>query len=285
MLIRHLEFLVTLAEEGHFGRAADLCGVSQPALSLAIRKLEEDLGAPLILRGKRFMGLTAEGEKAVRWGQKILNDYGSLRDDLHNRRKGGLGGTLRLGVVAEAMALCPPLTARFEARNPLAAIAVTLLTAEEITARIVQGGLDGGLLRMPARRIAGVSVTPLGPVAPRFACRADHPLAPDESIAWDLAATQPLCVPTGAFTAQLAAHRIRPAVSCDTLDGVLAHLRTGLWCAVVPDSCAALLAPADDLVLRPMTGEPEQTLGLALPDRDPVGPMVQALADAARPAP
>ena len=63
MLLRQLEYLVALAREQHFARAADACCVSQPALSAGIRQLEEELGIPLFFRGKRFEGLTAEGER------------------------------------------------------------------------------------------------------------------------------------------------------------------------------------------------------------------------------
>lgn len=284
MLIRHLEFLVTLAEEQHFGRAADLCGVSQPALSLAIRKLEEHLGTPLILRGRRFTGLTAEGEKAVAWGRRIMVDYGNLRDDIRGRRKGGLTGTLRVGLVAEAVAVGPELTRLFEARNPLASVSLVTLPAEEITQRIIAGTLDGGVVGGAGpRKGAALTVTPIRPAAPRFACRADHPFAPDDSVPWELAATQPLCLPEGMMAELCRARGLRPAVVCSTLDAVLAHLRHGLWCSVVPDGFAALLAPDDDIVLRPMPGEPMQTLGLVLSRRDPPGPMARALAEAVSP--
>ncbi len=105
MLIRHLKFFVTLAEEQHFGRAAEQCSVTQPTLSQAIRKLEEDLNLSLIVRGHRFLSLTAEGEKVLRWGRQILADYESLHDDLRGRKKGGLTGTLRLGVIPGALAI------------------------------------------------------------------------------------------------------------------------------------------------------------------------------------
>lgn len=67
MLIRHLRFFVTLAEEQHIGRAAECCNVTQPPLSQAIRKLEEGPNQPLIVRGHRFMALTSEGEKLLQF--------------------------------------------------------------------------------------------------------------------------------------------------------------------------------------------------------------------------
>ena len=60
-MIRQLQYLVALAREEHFARAAESCGVSQPTLSAALRQLEEDLGTAIVERGNRFRGFTAEG--------------------------------------------------------------------------------------------------------------------------------------------------------------------------------------------------------------------------------
>lgn len=278
MLIRHLDFFITLAEEGHFGRAAELCGVSQPALSLAIGKLEEDLGSTLILRGKRFMGVTAEGEKVLLWGRQILADYGHLRDDLSGRRRGGLTGSLRLGVTACAVGLIPAISQAFEARNPLARIEIRLLSAAAISEGIEHFDLDGGLTEAGGRARAGIEARPVATGPMLFACRADHPFAPDPQVAWDDAATQPLCVPAGPVAEYLRSRRLRPAITCDSLDLVLAHLRAGEWCAIVPPAFRALLGPGDDIALCDLDGGglPLRHV-LVTKRRDPPAPMVQAL--------
>jgi DNA-binding transcriptional LysR family regulator len=91
MLVRHLSYFVTLAREKHFARAAEVCNVAQPTLSAAIRKLEEDLEARLVIRGHHFLGLTPEGERVLSWGRQILTDYDSLREDLSRLRRGMVG--------------------------------------------------------------------------------------------------------------------------------------------------------------------------------------------------
>ncbi len=98
MLIRHLTYFIALAREQHFARAAEACSVTQPTLTAAIKKLEEDLGVRLVIRDHRFVRLTEEGEKLLLWGRQILVDYGSLKDDLAGLRR-GLVGTLHLGVI------------------------------------------------------------------------------------------------------------------------------------------------------------------------------------------
>src|SRR3546814_21069490 len=112
MLIRHLAYFVTLAKERHFARAADACHITQPTLSAAIRKLEEDLGVPLMARGHRFTGLTPEGEKLLAWSRQILTDYQSLINDLAGART-GLGGELGFGVIPAAMPAVSFITALF----------------------------------------------------------------------------------------------------------------------------------------------------------------------------
>jgi DNA-binding transcriptional LysR family regulator len=88
MFLRHLCYFVTLAREKHFARAAEACHISQPTLSAAIRKLEDDLEVRLVIRGHRFLGLTAEGDLMLAWAQRILKDYDGLRIDLTGLRAG-----------------------------------------------------------------------------------------------------------------------------------------------------------------------------------------------------
>src|ERR1700755_167728 len=117
MLIRHLSYFVTLAREKHYARAATACNIAQPTLSAAVRKLEEDLQVHLVVRGHRFMGLTPDGEKVLKWGQRILGDYASLQEGLSGSHR-GLTGALRLGVIPSAMPAVAFLTAHFSASHP-----------------------------------------------------------------------------------------------------------------------------------------------------------------------
>ena len=278
MLIRHLDFFITLAEERHFGRAAELCGVSQPALSQAIRKLEEDLGSPLILRGQRFMGLTPEGEKVLGWGRQILSDYGSLRADLSGRRRGGLNGELRLGVSASALPMLPDFCAVFEQRNPLARLRISELSQPEIEAGLTDFSLDGGFGWLPARRAksAPVQHLVLWRQSVVFACPADHPFASGEGISLQDALTQPLCL-----AGDLPQMPGRSTISCGGLGGVLAHLRSGRWCSLVPEGFARLLAPVDDICLVSLSDAPPPAeMGALVMRRQPQSPMVQAFEEA-----
>ena len=70
-MIDRLEMFVALAAERHFGRAAEVCGVTQPSLSAGIRALEDQLGVQLVYRGSRFQGLTPEGQRVLDWARRI----------------------------------------------------------------------------------------------------------------------------------------------------------------------------------------------------------------------
>ncbi len=92
--IRQLEYLLALARERHFSRAAAACHVSQSALSAAMRKLEAELGVTITERGHRFTGFTAEGARVVEWAERILAKRDALRSDLI-RMHHGITDTLR----------------------------------------------------------------------------------------------------------------------------------------------------------------------------------------------
>jgi DNA-binding transcriptional LysR family regulator len=81
MFIRQLDYLVTLARDRHFARAAEACNVSQPALSGAIRHLEEELGVNIVERGQRFVGFTEDGERILGWARQAIAAWDGLRQE------------------------------------------------------------------------------------------------------------------------------------------------------------------------------------------------------------
>ena len=160
MLVRHLSYFVTLARERHFARAAEACNVAQPTLSAAIRKLEEDLEARLVIRDHRFVGLTPEGERVLAWGRQILTDYNSLREDLSQLSK-GLVGTLRLGVIPAAMPCVSFLTTRFCSDHPTADVEIQSLNSRAIQRGLDAFELDGGITYLENEPLENVRRIPL----------------------------------------------------------------------------------------------------------------------------
>jgi len=290
MLVRRLFFFVTLAQEKHFKKAADLCNVTQPTLSAAIRKLEEDLGATLIVRGHRYLGLTPEGEKALAWGRQILADYDSLRGELHGTQK-GLTGTVRLGVIPAAMPSVSFLTERFCKRHPEVTVDV-----RSVTSRAIQRGLDdfefdGGLTYLDNEPLENVDRVPLYRERYVFVCRPDHALAGHQTVSWARAVQEPLCLLSEEMQnrrilngiAASAGLTITPTVVSNSFLGVCAHLRNGMWCGIVPHTFFFIFGPASGLVSIDLV-EPavDHAIGLVLSARSPRSPMVSALVDALR---
>jgi len=98
MTLTELKYIVALAREKHFGRAAEACFVSQPTLSVAIRKLEDELGVQLFERGTAGIQTTAMGDQLIEQAQKVL-DEASLLKDLARQGRDPLVGPLRVGVI------------------------------------------------------------------------------------------------------------------------------------------------------------------------------------------
>ena len=285
MLIRHLRFFVSLAEEQHFGRAADKCNVTQPTLSQAIRKLENDLNAILIVRGHRFSALTTEGERVLHWGRQILADYDSLQGALGGNVK-GLIGTLRLGVIPAAMPSVAFLSEQFETRHPSARIDIRSMTSRAIAMSLENFELDGGITYLDNEPIEHLRTLPLYHERYVFACKADHELARNATVTWQEAAKQPLCLLSDDMqnrrilnaVAQSVGVSIEPRVVSNSFFGVASHLRNGRWCAIVPHSFAFVFGGTADLALREMTSPShQQRIGLVLLDRMPQSPMAAAL--------
>jgi DNA-binding transcriptional LysR family regulator len=87
-MIDKLELLLALAREKHFGRAAQACGITQPALSSNLKSIEEQLGVRIVERGTRFLGLTPEGERVLDWARRIVSDMRAMRQEITTLKRG-----------------------------------------------------------------------------------------------------------------------------------------------------------------------------------------------------
>jgi LysR family transcriptional regulator, hydrogen peroxide-inducible genes activator len=147
--IRHLRYFEALALHRHFGRAAESCAISQPALSLQMKELEEMLGAPLIERSARQIRLTSLGEEFALRVRDILRAVDEL-GDLARASHGPLVGRLRLGVIPTiAPYLLPQVMRSLMAHFP----GLDLRPREAITQRLIEdltaGRLDTAIVALP----------------------------------------------------------------------------------------------------------------------------------------
>jgi DNA-binding transcriptional LysR family regulator len=110
MFIRQIHYLLALAKTRHFGRAAEISYVSQPALSTAIQHLEEELGITIIQRGQRFEGFTEEDDRVLQWARILAQDWESMRQAAAQYSR-QLTGILRIGSIPTTLAVTPPVDA------------------------------------------------------------------------------------------------------------------------------------------------------------------------------
>lgn len=160
MTLTELKYIVAVARERHFGRAAESCFVSQPTLSVAIRKLEDELGVTLFERGGAEVGITPIGERIVAQAQKVLEESAALKE-IARQGHDPLSGPLRLGVIyTVGPYLLPRLMPLLIKRAPQ----MPLLLQENFTHRLLellrQGELDCAIMALPLPE-SGLQIRPL----------------------------------------------------------------------------------------------------------------------------
>ncbi len=141
LTLKQLRYFAALAKHQHFGNAAEACSISQPALSLQVKALENMFGTPLVERGPRKVRLTTVGEELLRKGDKILLSIEEL-GDLVRASSGPLAGALRLGIIPTiAPYLLPDIVSALSCEYP----DVNLELRESITSSLIQDLLEARL--------------------------------------------------------------------------------------------------------------------------------------------
>ncbi|AZY49261.1 LysR substrate-binding domain-containing protein [Bordetella avium] len=181
MTLTELKYIVAVARERHFGRAAEACFVSQPTLSVAIRKLEDELGVTLFERGGSEVGVTPIGQRIVAQAQKVLEESASIKE-IARQGHDPLAGPLRVGVIHTiGPYLLPRLVPLQIERTPQ----MPLLLQENFTVRLVellrQGEIDCAIMALPLPE-AGLVTQPLYDEPFLVAVPNDHEWAQRQSI-------------------------------------------------------------------------------------------------------
>jgi LysR family hydrogen peroxide-inducible transcriptional activator len=149
MTLTELKYIVAVARERHFGRAADACFVSQPTLSVAIRKLEDELGVQLFERGSTEVSVTSVGEQIVEQAQRVLEQAGAIKE-IARQGKDPLDGPLKVGVIYTiGPYLLPSLVKQMIQDAPR----MPMLLQENFTVKLIeslrQGEIDVAIMADP----------------------------------------------------------------------------------------------------------------------------------------
>jgi LysR family hydrogen peroxide-inducible transcriptional activator len=175
--LRDLEYVVAVAEEMHFGRAAERCNVSQPTLSVQVRKLEDLLGLALFERGNRRVMLTPAGQTIVRQARIVMAEAQRLLVLASEGRGAPLTGRLVLAAIQTLGPYLFPLILRtLRQEFPLLALALSEARTAEILEGLRNGRIDAALVSLPVPA-SGLTVSPLFVEPFQLACPAEHPLA------------------------------------------------------------------------------------------------------------
>jgi DNA-binding transcriptional LysR family regulator len=285
-----LEFLMALAREKHFGRAAETSGVTQPTLSAAIKQLEESLGVLLVNRGSRFQGFTPEGERVLDWARRIVGDTRAMRAEVQSLQK-GLTGRLRIAVVPTALPMVAQITTPYRAKHPDVQFTIWSRTSIEILDLLENLEIDAGITYLDNEPVGRVSTVPLYQEQYRLLTAADAPLGDRSQVTWAEVSQVPLCL----LTPDMQNRRIidgllknargesRPTLESDSMILLYSHVRTGRWASVMSAKIAETLGLTDAIRSIPIV-EPKavRSIGLVVPARDPLTPLNAALVTEAR---
>jgi DNA-binding transcriptional LysR family regulator len=289
VMLQQLEYLVALARERHFGRAAAACHVSQPTLSAAVRKLERALDAVIVLRGHRFEGFTAEGERIVTWARRILAERDEFLADIH-RARGGLTATARIGAIPTAIPASPLLTSRFLHSHPDATVRVEAMPSREIARRLAEFDIDAGLTYLDDETPPGTRHIKLYQERYALVAPATHPLMEHPEVRWQDAAQLRLCALTTAMRnrriieANTAADgaRFTPVVEANTTAALYAHVASLRLASIVAHTWLYAFGVPNGMAVRPMVQQqPGPWVGLITLDRKPNSLIAEALLTAA----
>ncbi len=297
MNLNELRYIVAVAREKHFGRAAERCFVSQPTLSVAVKKLEQELGVMLFERSKTEVNITPIGATIVERAQGILEQVEGLRDVAAGQRD-QLQGPLRLGVIYTiGPYLLPPLLPELNGSAPN----MPLVIAEDYTAnlllRLKQGELDAIIIALPFEE-PGVVTLPIYEEPFVALLPASHPLTRRKQLRLDELSEDQLLLlgPGHCFRDQvLEAYphyqqntarygAISESVAGTSLETLRHMVATGLGVTVLPSTAAGADRYAERLlaIRRLVSPTPKRTVALAWRVTFPRPKAIEALRQAIR---
>ncbi|KAF0122341.1 MAG: LysR family transcriptional regulator [Methylocystaceae bacterium] len=290
VVIDKLEFLIAVAKEKSFSRAAEVCGVTQPTLSAGVKQLEDSLGVLLVNRSSRFHGLTAEGERVLDWAKRIVGDARAMRQEVRALKE-GLTGQLKIAVIPTALGIVSALTTPYREKHPGVRFSVISASSSEVLTMLDNLEIDAGITYLDNEPLGRVRTVPLCSERYRLLTFAGNPLGSRDRVTWADVGRIDLCLLTPDMQNRRIVEQLirkggsEPAPILESNDVILLfdHVRSGRWATVLPEKLAKTLNVAAPLRSIPIV-EPEAVheIGLVAPQREPVIPLVAALVSEAK---
>jgi LysR family hydrogen peroxide-inducible transcriptional activator len=271
MTLTELRYLVMVAQERHFGRAAERCFVTQPALSLAIQKLEDHLGTTMFERQKNRIALTPVGEKIVQQAQRVLEEVEQI-NLIVAQGKDQLTGPLKLGVIATVGPyVLPDLIPLLHKRAPAMPLEIEENLTVNLNRMLLHGKLDAVILALPHDE-PGIVTKPLYEEPFKAVVPVTHPWAKKKRLDVETLAQEKVILPHAGhcFRRQILdqcpniSQSDREGVQGNSLETIRQMVASGLGITVLP--CSALTSKHQHkrLATIPFADPvPERQIGLA----------------------
>lgn len=288
--LRQLRYFEALARHGHFGRAAEACSISQPALSVQIRDLEESLGAELFERAARQVRLSAFGEEFLLRVRDVLRSVDELGDLARAHRK-HLVGRLRIGVIPTvAPYLLPGMISALTRENADLDIHVRETVTPKLLQELAEGRLDTAIVALPSSE-PSMTETPLFEenfvlVRPRE--DAEKPV-PDREMLREmrlLLLEEGHCFREQALSfCDMGAVRPREILDGSSLSTLVQMVGAGIGVTLIPEIAMAVeTRSADVSIARFADPQPSRTIGMIWRKTSPISRQLMEVADLVRKA-
>ena len=271
-LLSSLRYLAALDEHKHFGRAAAACHITQPALSNALRALEDEFGIAIVTRGRSFGGFTPEGARVLASAQRMLHERELLQQDL-NSVAGSPQGTLTIGAVPTAVPIAARFAAMLQTRHPGIAPVVRSLSSAELETGLEKFSLDMGLGYTDRMVDHGARLRHVPQYTEHYCLVRRGGQAQTEQIhigpkmTWLEAASLPLCLLTremynrtivdAAFAEAGAV--VKPVIETNSILTLTLSVVVGDVCSVLPGALISAVRGYRELEALPLTGPDVRT--------------------------
>ena len=264
-LFASMRYLVALHTHRHFGRAAQACHITQPALSNAMRALEGEFGVVIVKRGRTFVGLTPEGERVLASAQRMLHEHMLLQQELASEA-GQPRGALRMGAVPTAMPILARFAAMLQTRYGGIVPAVLSMSSGALETGLEDLSLDLALgytdRAASTRLVCWPQYTERYFLLDRMDVPGEHGLQIGPHMRWDQAARLPLCLLTpdmhnrslvdGAFAQ--AGVQVQPVMQTNSVLTLALSVVAGTVCSVLPGALVDAVRGYGGLQARPLVG-------------------------------
>lgn len=271
-LLASLRYLAALDEHKHFGRAAQACHITQPALSNALRALEAEFGHVIVRRERNFEGFTPEGERVLASAQRMLHERELLQQELDSV-VGKPQGSLSIGAVPTAMPIAARFCALLKTRHPGIAPQVRSMSSNELEAGLESLSLDMGLGYTERLRVNGPRLRQIPQYTEHyfFVRRAQKAhksaLRIGGPICWAEAAAHPLCLLTREMHNRTIVENAfieagvvsRPAIETNSILTLALSVVEGDVCTVMPGALVGAVRGYRELEALPLIGPEVRT--------------------------